>query len=328
MAVKKIELQERDIKLLLHIYNGKIITGTEIRAVHFNSSKFGYKRLSRLVDAGYLSSGTYSQKMIYAGKDGRQVGKCYRLAQRGADELFSRGHITHALRASRISLSGEDVSFILRLGAARSALIESGTISFDEWRFPREGREELFLPRHTPISCLIRDIVVLRVCGPASRYLASTTQSAGSLTNRTYRVVIIYDTKSERERLLREYVSGPVYMITLADFPALVTNLLAGNAERHMVALISRFRELYPGASFGRPIYGSVEVSHTGSEIGQKTLLVDGITGSIFAIQEFLRWPEKWRILLVRSGAGLRLISAGEDATLNHRATVSAAGRK
>lgn len=311
MANTRIVLQKRDLAILLHIYNARVATNAEIASVFFTSTTLSSKRLSELVATGYILSAPYS-----FGSQ-RYAGKHYRLTQQGLDELNKHATMHHLpMRVARLTLSDKSIATALKVGAVRAALVRAGVIALRDWQFPRDVRESYDLPQFIPVFCRIRDIIVLHVLGGAFKYLASTAELANRLTSvacdnqpQINHVIIVYETRKESVRLLEKHVSGPVYMSTFTQLPALLTDLLTDKPAYHMNELISRYHALHPRATFGPPLLGTVEAMPNGLAYEAKVLLVDGITGSIFAKQEFLRAQKERRVELVRQGADLLLSS-------------------
>lgn len=325
----RIELQERDLAILLYLYNARIASNTEMALIFFNNNTMlSSKRLSQLVATGYVLSSPYS----FGSK--RYAGKHYRLTQQGLDEITNRGFLSHLPpRAARIISSDTAIITALKLGEVRSSLIESGIIALKDWQFPRDVRETYKLPRFTPVCCCIRDIMVLYVFGGAFKFLVNTIETTNRLTTTAVNghpqinhVIIVYEAEKERTRLLAQYVSGSVYMSTFAQLPILITDLLTGKPTYHMNELISRYKTLHPCATFASPLYGLIEAMPNGLAYEPTALLIDGITGSIFARQQFLAAQKERRIALVRQGTDL-LLSSDLPATPSAGKVLRATGK-
>ena len=306
MTGLKIELQERDLEILVYLYNTKAATNTEIALVFFTSTKLSTTRLAQLVATDYILSATYSTRTQ------RYAGKYYRLTQRGLDEIVGRGLLTH--NPSRINLSDATIATALKIGAFRTTLISSGVITLSDWQFPRAVRDMYTLPRFMPVCCRIHDIIILYVFGGAARFLTNTVEAAHKLITpmingspRINHVVIVYETRAESVRLLAQYVNDPVYMSTFADLPRLTTSLLTGKPAYHITELTARYRALHPAATFGPVLLGTIEAMPNGRAYEPTVLLVDGITGSIFTKQRFVASPRTHRLALIQSGPDLLL---------------------
>lgn len=306
----RIELQERDIAILLYLYNARIASNAEMALVFFNNNTMlSSKRLSQLVATGYILSSPYS----FGSK--RYAGKHYRLIQQGLDEITNRGFLSHLPpRAARIISSDTAVVTALKIGEVRSSLIKNGIIALKDWQFPRDVRETYKLPRFTPVCCCIRDIMVVYVFGGAFKFLVNTLETADRLTASTVdnhprinHIIIIYESRKESARLLSQYVSGRMYMSTFAQLPTLITDLLTGKPVCHMNELITRYCALHPNATFEPPLLGSVKAKPNGLAYEPTVLLTDEITGTIFAKQQFLAAPPERRVSLIRSGTDLLL---------------------
>jgi hypothetical protein len=293
---KKVELQTRDINLFLHIYKARLLTSEEIRAIHFDGASFMYKRLPRLIEAGYIAMKSHSRQRYYF------------IKQQGVDELVSRRLIPQNSQAVRIDPLRVNVDMLINLGKVRLDLVKEGTINLDEWEYPFDVREALLISRFLPVCGRIGDIVVLHVCGRASKNLTSTFYLAYRLLTglkpQAARVIILYETDDELKRLYSLSKSNlyvPIYVSRFNEFSALIAELLAGNDKQRIKEIMGHFLEAHPAAIFDTPLLGSVRATLPGN--AQEILLVDGVSGTLSALQIFANWPRNYRFKLIRNDA-------------------------
>lgn len=140
----KTRLSERDVTMLMEIYQLQAIRARDLVSIHFKTERHGLERLQELCGRGYLER-TFTVK-----DTGQRNQSVYNIADKGIEVLFRLGKISQERRARDLKLPS--LEMLLRIEVSKVAI----TLEKAGWKIlgSRDAKTQLSLPSMSPMQCL------------------------------------------------------------------------------------------------------------------------------------------------------------------------------